>query len=228
MPKDYRERSYAWFFKTAVPTGIFENIGGFVLGLFRGCEQYRLTALPCLHAVSFSIPAHPPASTAASSDAHVVCGFVRGSTAIAESAVTEWLPGNEDTSGVQVEWTPIHGRFEKNELIQKFNSEIAMNLTTRIDYIEGAPMKQLGRPRHGCGSVSGSASSPSTNRIESFESGSSSNSFMNPVESSLQSSSTLLPILPFREALSNLFPPQPHAGRYRGDYSASNIEASSV
>ena len=68
----------------------------------------------------------------------------------------------------EIKWTPIHGRFEKNELIQKFNSEIAMNLTTRIDYIEGAPMKQLGRPRHGCGSVSGSASSPSTNRIESL------------------------------------------------------------
>ena len=130
---------------------ILVNLLNFVRGLFRGCEQYRLTALPCLHTVSFSIPAHPPASTAASSDAHVVCGFVRGSTAIAESAVTGWLPG-EDNTGIKIEWTPIHGGFEKHELIQQFNSEIATNLTTRIDYIEGAPKKQMGRPRHGCGS----------------------------------------------------------------------------
>ena len=50
----------------------------------------------------------------------------------------------------------------KNESIQKLNSEIARNLTTRIDYIEVAPKKQMGRPRHGCGSESGSASSPSS------------------------------------------------------------------
>jgi hypothetical protein len=164
-----RARSYAWFFKTAVPTGIS--------GLFRGREQYRLISLPCLHTVSFSVAAERDASSAASSD---VCGFVRGSTVIAESAVTKWLPGNEDTSGVKIEWTSIHGRFEKNGLIQKFNSEIARNLTTRIDYIEVAPKIQMGRPRHGCGSESGSASNPSTNR--------SSNPSMNPVKSSLQSS----------------------------------------
>ena len=84
---------------------------------------------------------------------------------IAENAVRECLPG-PDSSGVHFKWKPIHGRFEKNGLIQKFNSEIARNLTTRIDYIEVAPKKQMGRPRHGCGSESGSASNPSTNRIE--------------------------------------------------------------
>ena len=112
MPKDYRERSHAWFFKTAVPTGIFGNISDFVLRLFMDREEYRLTALPCLHTASFSIPAHPAASTVASSDANGVGGFVRGSTAVAESAVTEWLPGKEDTTGIEIEWTPIHGRFE--------------------------------------------------------------------------------------------------------------------
>ncbi len=117
MPKDKRARSYAWFFRTAVPTGISENLGDFVLGLFRGREQYRLISLPCLHTVSFSVAAERVVSFTASSDPNVVCGFVRGSTVITESAVTEWLRGNEDTSEAQIEWTPINGRFEKNELI---------------------------------------------------------------------------------------------------------------
>ena len=111
-----------------------------------------MISLPCLHTVSFSVAAERADSFTASSDANVVSGFVRGSTVIAESAVTEWLPGNEDTSGVKIEWTRIHERFEKNGLIQKFNSEIARNLTTHIDYIEVAPKKQMGRPRHGCSS----------------------------------------------------------------------------
>ena len=63
--------------------------------------------MPCLHTVSFSVAAE----RAASSNPNDVCCFVRGSTVIAESAVTECLPGNEDTSGVKIEWTPIHGRF---------------------------------------------------------------------------------------------------------------------
>ena len=181
MPyKDKRVKSLSWFFRFAIPTGISENLGEFVLGIFQGCEQYRLISLPCLHTVSFSVAAERAASFNASSDPNVVSGFVRGSTVIAENAVTEWLPGNEDTSGAKIEWTPIHGRFEKNELIQKFNSDIARNLTTRIDYIEAAPRKQMERPRHGCGSESGSASNASTNRT--------SNPSMNPVESSLQSS----------------------------------------
>ena len=166
MPKDKRARSYAWFFRTAVPTGISQNLSDFVFGLFRCREQYRLISLPCLHTVSFSVAAERADSFTASSDANVVCGFVRGSTVIAESAVTEWLQGNEDTSGAKIEWTPINGRFEKNEIIQIFKSEIARNLTTRIDYIEVSPNKQMGRPSHGCGSESGSASNPSTNRIE--------------------------------------------------------------
>jgi hypothetical protein len=166
MPKDYRERSHALDFKNAVPIGIFENIGDFVLGLFRGHEHYRLISLPCLHAVSFSVAAERADSFTASSDANVVCCFIRGSTVIAKSAVTGWLPGEEDTTGIEIEWTPIHGCFEKHELIQIFNSEIARNPTTRIDDIEGAAKKQMGRPRHGCGSESGSASNPSTNSIE--------------------------------------------------------------
>ena len=150
MPsKETRVRSRAWRFRTTIPAGISENLGEFVLGIFRSCEQYRLISLPCLHTIPFSVAAERDASFAVSSD---VCGFVRGSNVIAESAVTEWLPGNEDTSGVKIEWTPIHGRFKKNGLIQKFNSEIARNLTTRIDYIEVAPKQQMGRPRHGCGS----------------------------------------------------------------------------
>jgi hypothetical protein len=108
--KDKRVKSLSWFFRFAIPTGISENLGEFVLGTFWCCEQYRLISLPCLHTVSFSVAAERDASFTVSSD---VCGFVRGSTVIAESAVTEWLPGNEDTSGAKIEWTPINGRFEK-------------------------------------------------------------------------------------------------------------------
>ena len=112
MPfKDERVKSLSWFFRFAIPPGISENLGEFVLGIFRGCEQYRLISLPCLHTVSFSVAAERAASFTASSDPNVVCGFVRGSTVIAENAVTEWLAENEDTSGA----TPINGRFEKNE-----------------------------------------------------------------------------------------------------------------
>ena len=39
---------------------------------------------------------------------------------VAESAIREWLPGPEDTSGIRFEWTPIHGRFEKHEIIKAF------------------------------------------------------------------------------------------------------------
>ena len=105
--KDKRVKSLSWFFRFSIPTGISENLGDFVLGLFRGREQYRLIDFAALSAYCIVF------RSTASSDPNVVCGFVRGSTVIAESAVSEWRPGNEDTSGVKIEWTPIHGRFEK-------------------------------------------------------------------------------------------------------------------
>ena len=157
MPsKDKRDKSRSWFFRSAIPTaeGMCKE---FVIGLFRGREQYQSISLPCLHTVTFSVPAQH----AASSDGNVVCGFVRGTYQIAESAVREWLPGREDTSGIHFEWTPIHGRFEQHELIKTLFSEIESNLTTRVDYVDEAPKKKMGRPRlttH-CSTVQSSSSS---------------------------------------------------------------------
>ena len=138
----------------------------FVLGLLRDRKQYQSISLSCLHTVTFSVPAEH----AACSEGIVVCGFARGTNVIAESAVREWLPGPEDTSGILFEWTPIHGRFEKHEIIKAFFSQIASNMSTRIDYIEAAPRKQVGRPRlidDGSSVQSGSSSNPSTNPLES-------------------------------------------------------------
>ena len=174
MPSKKGVRAVTWFFRAAIPTGIFENLGNFVLELFRGREQHQSISLPGLHTITFSVPAQP----AASSVGNVVCGFVRGPTVMKMSAVREWLPGPEDTSGIQFEWTPIYGRFETNELYKTFLSDIASNLTTRIDYIERGAKKKLGRPRridHGTS-------------IDSFASGCSSDSSL---QSSLPIASTI-------------------------------------
>ncbi len=105
MPaKDKRVKSRSWHFRTAIPARISEILGDFVLGLFRSRrEQHELISLPGLHTVSFSVPAQP----ATSSDSNVVSGFVHGPKLIAESAVKEWLPGLEDTTGIKFKWEPI-------------------------------------------------------------------------------------------------------------------------
>ena len=176
MPsKDTRVKSRAWRFSTTIPAGISENLGDLVLGLLRGRrEQHELISLPGLHTVSFSVPAHH----AASSDANVVRGFFHGPKLIAESAVKEWLPGPEDTTGIKFEWEPIRGSLKKDAFVINYFSEIASGLTTRICYVDSAPNTKNGRPR----SIDHGTS------LDSFESGGSSNPSMNPVESSLQSS----------------------------------------
>ena len=176
MPsKETRVRSRAWRFRTTIPAGISENLGDLFLGLLRGRrEQHELISLPGLHTVSFSVPAHHDAS----SDANVVCGFFHGLNLIAESAVKEWLPGPEDTTGIKFEWEPIRGRLKKDAFVINYFSEIASGLTTRICYVDSAPNTKNGRPR----SIDHGTS------LDSFESGGSSNPSMNPVESSLQSS----------------------------------------
>ena len=176
MPsKETRVRSRAWRFRTTIPAGISENLGDLFLGLLRGRrEQHELISLPGLHTVSFSVPAHHDAS----SDANVVCGFFHGLNLIAESAVKEWLPGPEDTTGIKFEWEPIRGRLKKDAFVIHYFSEIASGLTTRICYVDSAPNTKYGRPR----SIDHGTS------LDSFESGGSSNPSINPVESSLQSS----------------------------------------
>ena len=183
MPsKDKRVRSISWFFRTALPTveGICENPRDVVLGLFRDRKHYQSISLPGLDNVTFSVPA----AASEGNYGNIVCGFIRGTGAnvIAENAVQEWLPG-PDSSEIHFEWTPIRGRFKKHPLITEFFSEIASNLTTRIDYIEAAPKpdKQMGRPRL----MSHNSS------IESNESGSASNQLMTMIDPSIQS---LLPI----------------------------------
>ena len=176
MPsKETRVRSRAWRFRTTIPAGISENLGDLFLGLLRGRrEQHELISLPGLHTVSFSVPAHHDAS----SDANVVCGFFHGPNLIAESAVKEWLPGPEDTTGIKFEWEPIRGSLKKDAFVINYFSEIASGLTTRICYVDSAPNTKYGRPR----SIDHGTS------LDSFESGGSSNPSINPVESSLQSS----------------------------------------
>ena len=163
MPsKDTRVKSRAWRFSTTIPAGISENLGDLVLGLLRGRrEQHELISLPGLHTVSFSVPAHH----AASSDANVVRGFFHGPKLIAESAVKEWLPGPEDTTGIKFEWEPIRGSLKKDAFVINYFSEIASGLTTRICYVDSAPNTKNGRPR----SIDHGTS------LDSFESGGSSN-----------------------------------------------------
>ena len=142
MPsKDNSVKSLSWFFRAAIPIveGICENPRDVVLVTFRDATVSN--SLPVLDTVFFPDPA--------ASDGNVVCGFIRGgSNLIVERPVREWLPG-PDSSGIYFEWTPIHGCFEKHELIKTIFSEIASDLTTRIDYIETAkkPKKRMGRPR---------------------------------------------------------------------------------
>jgi hypothetical protein len=106
-----------------------------------------------------------------------VCGFIRGTHDIAESAVRGWIP---DSSGNRFEWTPIHGRFEKHALIKTFFSEIACNLKTHIHYIEPAPRKHMERP-HGPRLAGDSSSSSSSTSM---------------IEQSLQSAAPILSSLP--------------------------------
>ena len=115
--KDKRVRSLSWFFRTSIPTGISENIGDFVLGLFRGRKLHQSISLPGLHTVTFSVPSS--SQRAVSSDANVVCGFVRGRSVIAENAVTDWLPG-PDTGEIKFEWNQYMG-VKKNDLIISFS-----------------------------------------------------------------------------------------------------------
>ena len=157
-----------------IQTGISENIGYFILGLFRGREQLQSISFPGLHTVTFSVPSN--SQRAVSSNANVVCGFVRGRSVIAENAVTDWLPG-PDTSEIKFEWKPIHGSLKKNDLIISFFSAISSGLTTRMNYVDSAPKTKLGGPRRMDGTS-----------LDSFESGCSSNPSMSQVKSSLQSS----------------------------------------
>ena len=97
-----------------------------------------------LHTVTFSVPSS--SQRAVSSDAKVVCGFVRARFVFAENAVTNWLPG-PDTSEIKFEWKPIHGSFEKNDLIISVFSAVSSGLTTRMNYVDSAPKTKIGGPR---------------------------------------------------------------------------------
>ncbi len=123
----------------------FRNIGKywrFVLGLFRGREQHQSISLPDLHTATFSVPSS--SQRAASSDANVVCGIVRGRSVIAENSVTDWLPG-PDTSEIKFKWKPTHGSFKTNDLIISFFSGISSGLTTCMNYVDSAPKDKYSR-----------------------------------------------------------------------------------
>ena len=75
-----------------------------------------------------------------------MCGFIRSNGVdVAESAVRDWLPGPGPDSSLVFEWTPIHGCFGKNNLINFFFSDIHKKRTTLVDFLQASPENPVGR-----------------------------------------------------------------------------------